>query len=512
MNDKIISYDLGTGGNKASIYDIDGNCMARTFVPYRTYYTELGWHEQCPLDWWNAVKESTKKLLKLKTINRKEIKCLAISGHSLGVVPIDKNGLLLREKTPIWSDNRAYQEAGEFFKKIDEENWYMITGNGFPPELYTIFKIMWYKYNEYDLYKQIYKVIGTKDYINYKLTGQIKTDYSYASGSGVYDLKAWKYSEKLIKAIGIPREIFPEIIPSTQILGELTKSASKALDLPINVKVVCGGVDNSCMAVGAGNISEGRVYTSLGSSAWIAVSSKKPLLDFKTKPFVFTHVVPKMFTSAVSIFSAGSSYKWIRDNICKNLVNIARKEKKDSYLLMDFLAEKSPIGSKKLIFNPSLSGGSSFEADSHIRGGYFGLDLIHDQSDLIRSVMEGVAINLSVVLEILRKYCKLSNEMIIVGGGSKSKLWRQIFADTYNSNIIQTNIGQEAGSLGAAAIAAVGVGLWKDFSKIDEINQFNEVLKPIPENVDKYKKIIKIFKRASKHYAQLGNMLYELDI
>jgi len=512
MSNKIISYDLGTGGNKASVYDTDGNCLTSTFVSYNTYYPKTGWHEQCPLDWWNAIIESTKKLLGLRVVDKKDIKCLAISGHSLGAVPIDKHGLLLRKTTPIWSDCRAHQEVGKLFEKVDKKSWYTKTGNGFPSELYTIFKIMWYKSNEPEIYKQIYKVIGTKDYINYKLTGKINTDYSYASGSGVYNLQTWKYSNSLIEASGIPREIFPDIVPSTQILGNLTKNAAKILNLQENVKVVCGGVDNSCMAVGARNISEGRVYTSLGSSAWIAVSSKKPIIDFKTKPFVFAHVIPEMFTSAVSIFSAGSAYKWVRDNICNNLVAISEKENKDPYILMDSLAEKSPIGSKGLLFNPSLAGGSSFEPSPHIRGGYFGIDFSHNQADLIRSSMEGVAINLSIVRDILEKHCKLSSEMMLAGGGSKSKLWRQIFADTYNSNIVKTNIGQEAGSLGAAAIAAVGAGFWKDFSKVDKIKQIREITEPIPENVDKYKKIKKIFKKARKYYADLGNELHELDI
>ena len=159
-----------------------------------------------------------------------------------------------------------------------------------------------------------------------------------------------------------------------------------------------------------------------------------------------------------------------------------------------------------------MAGGSSFEPSPHIRGGYFGIDFSHNQADLIRSALEGIAINLSVVQDILEKHCKLNSEMMLVGGGSKSKLWMQILADTYNSSIIKTNIGQKAGSLGAAAIAAVGAGFWKDFSKVDKIQQIREIAEPIPENVDKYREIKKIFKKASKYYADLGNELHELDM
>jgi len=132
----------------------------------------------------------------------------------------------------------------------------------------------------------------------------------------------------------------------------------------------------------------------------------------------------------------------------------------------------------------------------------------HTQSDLIRSVLEGVAMNLRLALDILRKFCKLQPEMILVGGGSKSKLWRQIFADVYNINIVKTNIGQEAGSLGAAAVAAVGSGLWRDFSKIDDIDQVEEITIPIPKNVSKYEKLLNVFKRAHEYQAEIGDLLH----
>ena len=218
---------------------------------------------------------------------------LAISGHSLGAVPVDEKGSLLREETPIWSDIRAQKEVAEFFKQVDPDEWYLTTGNGFPAACYTIFKVMWYQSHEPEMWKKGRKILGTKDYINYRLTGKFNTDYSYASGTGIYDLKGWKYSPEFIAASGIPAEVWPEIVPSTHILGALLPEVARLLGLSQGVQVVCGGVDNSCMALGARNIQDGRVYTSLGSSAWIAVSSEQPVLDKKYKPYVFTHVMPE---------------------------------------------------------------------------------------------------------------------------------------------------------------------------------------------------------------------------
>ena len=507
---KIISYDLGTGGNKASIYDSDGICLASTFVPYNTQYPEPGWHEQKPMDWWKSVIASTRQLLSKVKIDINDIVCLAISGHSLGVVPIDKNLNLLREETPIWSDVRSTGQMKKFFKKVDQEYWYLKTGNGFPPELYSIFKIMWYRDNEQDLYKKIYKVIGTKDFINLKMTGRINTDYSYASGCGAFDLMKWDYSPEFVDASGINPEILPDIVPSTEVIGQLTKESAEALGLNQKVQVICGGVDNSCMALGAGNISEGRVYTSLGTSSWIAVSSEKPVFDVDFKPFVFTHVIPGMFTSAVSIFSAGNSFKWVKDHICKNLAIEAEQSGTDVYELMTELASQSPVGSNKLLFNPSLAGGSSQEQSSLIKGAFSGLELGHTQADVIRSSMEGICMNLAAVLEVLKKFCNLSTDMVIVGGGSKSKLWRQMFADIYNMNIVKTNIGEGAGALGAAAVAAVGAGLWPDFKRIEKIHEVQDITSPNIENVTKYAKLMPSFKYLRECQSKLGNMLHEL--
>lgn len=356
MNPKIISFDLGTGGNKAVLYDTDGNCLASAFVPYTTQYPQVGWHEQRPLDWWNAVVESTRTLLETSRVDKNDIVCLGISGHSLGAVPVDQDGSLLREETPIWSDIRAQKEAADFFTRVDPDEWYLTTGNGFPAACYTVFKVMWYQRHEPQMWKKVYKILGTKDYINYRLTGEYATDHSYASGTGIYDLKGWKYSQEFIKASGIPAHVWPEIVPSTHILGTVNPGVARQLGLGDQVQVVCGGVDNSCMALGARNIQDRRVYTSLGSSAWIAVSSGQPVLDRLYKPYVFTHVVPGLFTSAVSIFSAGTSFAWVKDNICPDLVAEADAGDKDVYALMNRVAEKAPVGSNKLLFNPSLAG------------------------------------------------------------------------------------------------------------------------------------------------------------
>jgi len=512
MDQKIISFDLGTGGNKASLYTADGICLVSTFEPYETYYPHMGWHEQSPVDWWQAVVASTRKLLALSKVDPDTIVGLGISGHSLGAVPVDREGCLLRTTTPIWSDVRAQEESEEFFKKVGAEKWYLATGNGFPAACYTVFKVMWYRNHEPEMFNLLHRILGTKDYINYKLTGVMRTDPSYASGTGVYDLMDHSYSTQLIEASELPADIWPEIVPSTQVIGTLTSEVADELGLESSVKVVCGGVDNSCMALGAKNTRDGRVYTSLGSSSWIAVSSNKPVLDSRYKPYVFAHVIPGMYTSAVSIFSAGTSFDWVKKNICCELTEEAGRTNQDEYILMNREAAKAPVGSNKLLFNPSLAGGTSQDASVYLRGGYIGLDLKHGRPELIRSMMEGIAMNLRLRLDLLRKYTKLEEEILFVGGGAKSRFFLGIFADVFNTRVIKSNIDQDAGALGAAALAAVGCGLWQDFSRIDEIHQTIEVLEPDEENNRIYEKLLPIFELSAKSLAGIGEALQEIDI
>jgi xylulokinase len=509
----IIAYDLGTGGVKASLYSVDGSCQASAFEPYQSTYPNAGWHEQRPEDWWKAVVSTTRTLMDSKTDSPADVDCLAISGQSLAVIPLDAGGSLLRDSIPIWSDTRASRQTAEFFERVDRDRWYMTTGNGFPAECYSVFKIMWYRDNEPGLFSRAAIVLGSKDYINFRLTGKIFTDYSYASGSGIYDLMGWRYSEEFIRASRLPPSLFPPIVPSTQIIGRLTEKAAGQLGLPPEVKVACGGVDNSCMALGAGNTGEGRMYTSLGSSSWIAVSSTKPVLDPHVKPYVFTHVIPGLFTSAVAIFAAGSSFRWIRDTVMGGeMVSEPNLRPRDAYEAMNDLAAASPVGSQKLLFNPSLAGGSSLEPSPYIRGAFAGIDLRHTRGDVIRAGMEGIAMNLGAVLEVLKRFVPPASQMLMVGGGSRSALWRQIFADIYCMECVKTNVDQEAGSLGAAAIAAVGAGLWKSFDGVDQVHKVQDVSKPIPGNVEKYRRLMPAFEMVRRHQAELGELLRSIDV
>lgn len=502
---KFIAYDLGTGGVKASLYDNELNTLSKSFIEYRTYYPQSNMHEQRPEDWWSSVVKSTKILLEKSNTSPDEITCIALSGHSCVAIPINCDRKPLFEYIPIWSDTRAEYETKEFFSKIDETTWYMSTGNGFPSPCYSLFKLMWYKKHFPDIFSQTYKVVGSKDYINLKLTGEIYTDHSYASGSGAYDLIRHQLRTDFLEAADISIDIFPEIVPSHQIIGQVTFEAAEETGLRKGTLVACGGVDNACMALGAIGPFEDKAYVSLGSSSWIPVNSRRPILDPDKKPYVFAHIEENMYTSAFSIFSGGSSFRWIKETLCKDLVN----KEENTYDKMSSLAKDVPIGSNGIIFIPSLAGGTSQDKSINVRGSFVGLHLGTTREDMIRASMEGIALNLKVSLDYLTERTELSHQLLFCGGGSKSDFWMQMFADIFDMDIIKTNIDQDAASTGAAAICAKAMGLWKNYEKIKDLHHILNEFKPNPMNVKKYRKLLDIFKHVMNTISDLGDYMHE---
>lgn len=499
---KIIAYDLGTGGIKASLFDAKGVSCAEIFSQYDTFFPQDKYCEQRPMDWWSHVCLATKELLKKSHSTAAEIACVALSGHSLVAVPLDKNGNLLATQVPIWCDMRAEDQIEPFFKNLSYEDWYTTTGNGDPAECYTILKLMWMKRHTPHIFNQIDKIVGSKDFINYKLTGRICTDPSYASGFGVFNLKNWDYESRFFEAAQISPKIFPEILPSDSIIGAITAEASSESGLLAGTPVACGAVDNTCMALGARGLEEGVAYTSLGSSSWIAVTSTTPVIDVTTRPFVFAHAKKGYYTSAVSIFSAGNSFRWVRDQLCHDLQSDV-----NAYDEMNKMVEHVPVGSNGILFNPSLAGGSSQESSPNLSGSFMGITLSNTREDLVHASMEGVAMALRKTLDILLRQVSIHGEMLLCGGGSKSPVWRQIFADIYNLPILKTNIDQDAASLGAAALAANSIGLWDGYDIIQEIHHTESISLPNATNNHRYEKLLRIYGLWSESLGTLGDEL-----
>jgi xylulokinase len=495
----IIAYDLGTGGVKATLHRDDGVPVARTFIEYATDYPRDGWHEQRPEDWWRVVCEATGALLADGGIAAGDVRAVGLSGQSRVAAPLDRDGSLLLESVPIWSDTRAAAEADALVQGPSFERWYLATGCGDPPATYAGPKLMWLRRHRPDVWRRTSHVVGAKDYINLRLTGTIATDPSEASATGLYSLAERRYAAELVAAAGIDPAILPPIVEPRAVVGTVTASAASATGLAAGTLVACGGIDNSCMALGATGISEGRAYLSLGSSSWIALTSDAPILDASALPFVFPHPEAGLFTSAVSIFAAGSAWRWARDELCRDL------PADGAYERMEKLATAVPPGAHGVMFNPTLAGASPQNASAELRGAFAGITLSTTRADLLRAVLEGVAMDLRCsCLDILRDHAALDDAMLLCGGGGRSPLWRQIIADVFGMDIRKSSVEQDAASLGAGAIAARAAGLWGDYRPIDALHTIEAVHRPDPERRLHYERALESYRTWTHGLARIG--------
>ncbi|MCL1896937.1 MAG: FGGY-family carbohydrate kinase, partial [Clostridiales bacterium] len=286
--------------------------------------------------------------------------------------------------------------------------------------------------------------------------------------------------------------------PSHTVIGKVTPEAAAECGLAAGTPIACGGVDNACMALGAVGGGDGSVYLSLGSSSWIAVNSFEPVLDYGKKPYVFAHIAEGMFTSAFSIFSAGSSLKWVRDNVFSGDGGFAE---------LDAIAEQVRAGSGGIFFNPSLAGGTLQDKSPNIRGAYIGLHLGTTRAEMLRAAMEGITLNLKLSYDFMKGHASLDDSLLICGGGSKSRVWLQMFADVFGIEIKKTNIDQDAASLGAAAIAARAVGLWDGYSGIPGLHKVEARYQPRPEYAEAYAEMLPRFAMVAERLSDLGDAL-----
>ncbi len=273
MPQYLLAHDLGTSGNKATLYSEDGRLIASRTVSYETHYFNGNWAEQDPGDWWQAVCESTRSLV--ADINPTDIAGVALSGQMMGCTLVNKSGGALRPSM-IYCDQRSAKQAAQILGQIDLKGFYDIVGHRASPA-YALEKLMWVRDNEPQVYAQAHKMLCAKDYINFHLTGRFATDYSDASGTNAFDLNTFQWSDEIIGIAGVDRDLFPEPMDSTRVLGEITDAAAAATGLKSGTPVVVGGGDGSCAGVGVGCVRPGTTYNYLGSSSWVALTVKKPI-------------------------------------------------------------------------------------------------------------------------------------------------------------------------------------------------------------------------------------------
>ncbi len=509
MKSYVLAHDLGTTGNKASLYDREGALKGSAFYAYDTEYAHTSWAEQNPDDWWQAVCLSTRKLLQETRVRADAIACITFSGQMMGCVPLDKNARPLR-KAIIWADQRAVEQERWLGERIPPEEVYRITGHRLSAS-YSLCKMLWLRDHQPDIYKAAYRFVHAKDSIVARLTGAFVTDPSDGSSMNLYDLERGVWSERIIEAAEIDAAQLPDLRLSVDVVGAVRPEVADEVGVTAGTPVVLGGGDGACAAVGAGVIQEGSAYNYIGSSSWIALSTHKPIYDPNFKTFTFGHIVPKMFMPTGTMQAAGASYQWTRDQLCLIEQQAAETLGVSSYEVMNLEAAKSPPGANGLIFLPYLMGERSPRWNPRARGAFIGLTIRHTRADMIRAVLEGVTMNLRVILDAFRAQGAKIDAMRLIGGGARGRFWNGVMASLYGMPVHRLAILEEATSMGAALAGGVGVGLYPDFSMIEQMNRIAETIPPDPAAQAVYARLYPTFDAAYHALLPIYDMIAEVS-
>lgn len=491
MTQYLMAHDVGTSGNKATLFDTDGRMVAGRTVAYETNVFNANWAEQDAADWWRAVCESSRALL--AEVAPADVAAVALSGQMMGCLPVDSAGKPLRPSM-IYCDQRAVAQADRLEAEIGAEAFYGIVGHRVSAS-YSIEKLMWLKANEADLYASTAHMLNAKDYVNFKLTGQIATDYSDASGTNAFDLNTFTWSKTIVDAAGVDASMLPEAKESTAILGGVTRAAAAETGLVEGTPVAVGGGDGSCAAVGVGCIAPGMAYGYVGSSSWIAMTSEKPIVDERMRTMNWAHVVPGYLQPAGTMQTAGASYQWLKNEICLAEVAAATSAGAGPYEIINEKIATSPPGANGLIFLPYLLGERTPRWNPNARGAFIGLTLAHTRADMLRAVLEGVTYNLCIIADILRAHVPF-DAVTVIGGGAKGAVWRQMMADIYGCRIQKLNVLEEATSMGAAVTAGVAAGVFDGFDVIERFVSIDHAHEPNPAAAAQYERMKPIFDKS----------------
>ncbi len=488
---KIMALDIGTTGIKVSIFDEKGVSLGSEYREYPSFYPKDTYVEQKPDDWWEAFCDISQTLLKIKGIEAKDIVAVAPSGQMSTAIPMDKDGNLLLSPVFIWADMRTGKQVQEVCDKLGGfDAFYNITAAGLATETYSAFKIAWLRDNMPEILEKTDKFLQAKEYVGYRLTGEMATDYTDASDTGMLDYRTLDWSPEILKAIGITRDKLPPIRKSSDILGKVTAEAARKTGLLEGTPVVVGGGDVSIAAAGAGVVQEGMCYFYIGSAMWTGVYSAKPISDLPSRMLGLASATGKGYTPHHIVFGGGVCYQWVRD-----LIKIPGLEGNITYGTLDELAGNTEPGANGLIFLPYMRGGGAPHHNPKARGAFIGMGLNHTYGDIARSVMEGIGFGLREMIEI---FDAPISQVRMIGGGSKSDAWRQIVADITGKEVTITTLTQETNAWGAALCAGVGVGLWPDFTVTDKLIQVVDTVKPRSEYREVYDKMFVAFKDAYK--------------
>lgn len=483
---QLLGIDIGTSACKVAVFDEEGKVLAQSNQPYRVYYPQSGWVEQNAEEWWQAICEGIREVLSQEGVSAEEIKGIGVDGQSWSAIPIDKEGLVLHN-SPIWMDTRARQICDRVKKDIGEDAIFNVAGNDFLPS-YTTPKILWFKEERPDIYKNTYKVLQSNSFIVMKLTGVLSQDYSQSYGIHFFDMEKLKYDEELAGKMGIPLDVMPKLYACDEVVGVVTKQAAELTGLKEGTPVVAGGLDAACGTLGAGVYKPGQTQEQGGQAGGMSICTDEVLAHKKL--ILSPHVVPGMWLLQGGTVGGGGTLKWFRQEFGKDL----------SFDDLTMEASKVPAGADGVLFLPYMAGERSPIWNPDAKGVFYGLSFDKTRGHMIRAVLEGVAYSLEHNLRTAAETGIQIDVLNAMGGASNSLLWTQIKADV-TGKTIQVPTSDTATTLGAAILAGIGSGVYKDYDEaVKRTIVITRTQEPNPENR-------KVYEEAMEHYLKLSGVL-----
>jgi xylulokinase len=504
--DYILAVDLGTSGCKTALISTTGNVAGWEFQEVPLHVLPNGGAEQDPQDWWNSFLSTARNLIRRELVPVERVVAVCCSTQGEGTVPVDREGNALMNCI-LWMDMRG----AEALKKITRGlvnvagydplkllRWIDRTGGapsltGKDPAAHMLYIRDTYP----EVYAHTYKFLNVLDYMNLRLSGRFVATPDSILTSWVTDNRDSShvvYDKDLLRDCGINADKFPEILPCDSVVGELLPDVAHALGLRTGVKVVAGAIDTTSAAIGSGAVNDFEAHLCIGTSSWIAAHMPVKKTDLGSSIASVPCAVPGKYLMIIMQTTAGGNLTFLRDKILYHKDELLQEENlPDVYRIMDHIAARVPAGSNGVIYAPWIFGERAPVEDRYTRAALFNLSLENNRQDLIRAFLEGVALNTRWLLAPTEKFLGRKLESInIVGGGAKSDIWCQIFADVMDLTIRQVHDPIQVNASGAAFIAAVGLG-YLGFKDVPKYVSIQAEYQPNPANKVIYDKIFREF-------------------
>ncbi len=475
MTECILAIDLGTSGPKVALVTTEGEVLGSEVESTELFLSEGGGAEQDPDDWWRAISAATRRITDRKIVPTERIIAVAVTSQWAGTVPVDKAGNAL-SRAIIWLDSRGAKYVPEVagglvrihgYDALKLASWLRKTGG--VPSLAgkePVAHILFLRHERPDIYDAAYKFMEPKDYLNLRLTGKFVATVDSIALHWVTNnrnIDNIQYDEQLLAQTTLPREKLPDLVRAVDVIGTLTPNAARELGLSESTQVVGGTPDVPAAAVGSGAAGdfEGHIY--VGTSSWLTCHVPFKKTDLTHNMASLPSALPGRYFIGNEQETAGACMTWLRDNVfCRDDALDPGAPPDDVFERFGELAAEVPAGSDKLIFTPWLYGEHTPVANPYLRAAFSNVSLRTTRAHMIRSVMEGVAYNTRWLMGGVESFIGHPFEGLrFIGGGAKSELWCQIFADVLNRPIDRVADPLSANVRGAAFVAAVGLGRLK---------------------------------------------------